>query len=30
MALFQQETNPLVARGHGTGRGPGNQEFGRL
>jgi HPt (histidine-containing phosphotransfer) domain-containing protein len=30
MALFQQETNPLVARGHGAVRGASNQEFGRL
>ena len=31
MALFEQETNPLVARGpNGGGRAPSNQEFGRL
>lgn len=30
MALFEQETNPLVARGASGGRAPSNQEFGRL
>ena len=30
MALFEQETNPLVARGLGGSRAPSNQEFGRL
>ena len=30
MEMFQQETNPLVARGPGASRAPSNQEFGRL
>jgi HPt (histidine-containing phosphotransfer) domain-containing protein len=30
MEMFQQETNPLVARGPGAVRAPSNQEFGRL
>jgi HPt (histidine-containing phosphotransfer) domain-containing protein len=30
MELFQQETNPLVARGPGAARAASNQEFGRL
>ena len=30
MALFEQETNPLVARDPAAVRTPSNQEFGRL
>jgi HPt (histidine-containing phosphotransfer) domain-containing protein len=30
MALFEQETNPLVTRRPSSTRGVGNQEFGRL
>ena len=30
MELFEQETNPLVARRQNQGRSPSNQEFGRL